>query len=121
MNTSITSLITRLVDRLTRWLHVSPHIHIRARNVSTISDAVDLFDRFLDDAMKYDLEWDDFISWEHENVCIEAVRERLGNSEALLFSKLPTDRARYVAAVLAERNRLAAFVGRSPRGPHSGG
>ncbi|MGI9170345.1 MAG: hypothetical protein ACR2FH_09245 [Caulobacteraceae bacterium] len=72
---------------------------------------MDLFDRFLDGTYRYDLEWDDFISWEHDDQEIEAIRTRLGAFEPLLFSKLPTEKARYQRHVLEERDRLARSLG----------
>jgi hypothetical protein len=65
--------------------------------------------------MKYDLEWDDFISWKHTNPNIEAIRDRIGEFEPLLFSKSLADRMRYCEKVMAERDRAAALCGLPPR------
>jgi hypothetical protein len=35
--------------------------------------------------MRYDLEWDDFISWEADNPQVEQIRNRIGEHEMLLF------------------------------------
>jgi hypothetical protein len=76
---------------------------------------VALIDRFLDDKLSYELEWDDFISWKNSNANIEAIRERIAKTEPLFFSKIRADRERAVGLLVEERNRAAAFVGIDPR------
>lgn len=98
------------------WLHFSSHVHVRKRGVSNLRELVDLFDRFHDNKLRYSLEWDDFISWPHENSYVEQVRDRLGGKEFLLFSKSMADRKMYAEFVLEERNRVAALIGIETRG-----
>jgi hypothetical protein len=97
--------------KIREWLHRSPHFHIRADGVNTIRDVIDLVDRFVDGKVRYPLEWDDFISWPHQDPNIEVFRERLGACEPYLFSKAPADRVKAVAILIAERNRIAALIG----------
>jgi hypothetical protein len=104
-----------MFDFLRRWLPSSPHVHLRQRGPEAFSELVALFDRFLDGPMAYPLEWDDFISWKNQNPNIEAIRERLGQSEAMLFSRDPAQKARYGAAVIEERNKAAALCGLAAR------
>jgi hypothetical protein len=99
-----------------RWLRQSPRIHIRQKSPQTMSEIVALFDRFLfEERMSYPLEWDDFISWKNSNPNIEAIRERLGSFEALLFSRDINDKAEYRRQALSERNRAAALIGIAAR------
>lgn len=111
------NLLVRLLSIARTWVRTSPHVHLRQGGVESVGDAVDLFDRFLDDSMTYDLEWDDFISWKHTNHRIEEARGVVGSVEGLLFSKQVADREKYVRVVLDERNRMAAVIGRPMRGP----
>jgi hypothetical protein len=83
--------------------------------VHSIRDVVDLVDRFLDGRVRYDLEWDDFISWRHDDANIERLRDRLGACEPYLFSKEPGDREKAVAILIDERNRIAELIGLPPR------
>ena len=52
---------------LKRLLVQSSHIHLHQEVATTPGDLIDLMDRFIDGAMRYPLEWDDFISWEQTN------------------------------------------------------
>ena len=97
--------------RLRSWLRNSPRVHIREQGVTSMADLVDLIDRFIDGPMRYDLEWDDFISWTHSNPNIERIRNCIGDREPLLFSKKPADRARYLEFLIVERDRAAALCG----------
>jgi len=54
-----------------------------------MSELVEILDRFLNGSMRYPLEWDDFISWENSNPNIEAIRNRIAETEPLFFSKNP--------------------------------
>ena len=79
-------LILQAINRrLTTWLRRSEHVHIRVQGVNNLGDLVCLIDRFLDDRVQYPLEWDDFVSWKHENVHIEKVRQIIEQNEPLLF------------------------------------
>jgi hypothetical protein len=103
------------VEKMRKWFRMSPHIHVRQHGVDSVGDLVDLIDRFIDDRMNYDLEWDDFISWKHDNHFIENVRQTIGAQEQLLFSKDKADRAEYVKELVHVRNRAAALIGLPPR------
>jgi hypothetical protein len=100
---------------LRRWLRYSSRVHVRQAEVQNLRQLVELFDRFLDGPMAYDLEWDDFISWEHTNPNLEQIRNRIGMSERLLFSRDPADRAIYGAIIVDERNKAAAICNIPPR------
>ncbi len=65
--------------------------------------------------MRYPLEWDDFVSWENSNSSLEAVRLRIGEAEALLFSGDAAKKRRYIEIIIAERNKLAGIVGLAMR------
>lgn len=93
------------------WLRMSERFHVRANELKTLGDVVDLIDRFLDDRVRYPLEWDDFVSWKQENANIERVRQVIEQHEALLFSKMSSDREKYVAILIEERNRVAKSIG----------
>jgi hypothetical protein len=96
---------------LRRTLQQSSHVHLREENVSSPRDVVQLIDRFIDGKVRYPLEWDDFISWEHSSVGIEAVRQRIAALEPLFFSEHADDREEALLRLVAERNQLAAIVG----------
>ena len=96
---------------VSRIFREAPYVHFRERGVHDFADLVGLIDRFIDGQIRYGLEWDDFISWKQENPNVEAIRQRIGSHERLLFSKSPEDRTAYVSVLIEERNRAAAFVG----------
>lgn len=102
-------------NKLFSYLRNSAHVHLRQPPPSQMSDLVALLDRFLDDHLNYDLEWDDFISWKHSNPNIEAIRLRVADTESLFFSNAISDRQHAVALLVEERNRAAALLGISPR------
>jgi hypothetical protein len=100
-----------MLKRWRKWLRQSPHFHIRERRVNDIHDLVALIDRFLDDKLDYVLEWDDFISWTHENENIERIRDRIAETEPLFFSKNAEDNKLGIAMLIDERNRAATLIG----------
>ena len=104
-----------ILRKLAHWLRHSSHVHIRQHGVQSLSDLVGLLDRFLDDELRYALEWDDFISWENSAPGIEAIRERIAQTEPLFFSKDPAQIAKGVEIVVEERNRAASFAGEKLR------
>lgn len=108
-------LFNCLMSRWISFLRNSPHLHLRQGEVDSLLEVVLLFDKFLFGPVDYPLQWDDFISWQHENARVEEIRNRIGEFEHLLFSGDPHDRRRYREIVLAERNRLAAQLGMPPR------
>ncbi|NFV79189.1 hypothetical protein [Magnetospirillum aberrantis] len=109
------AIISQIFTKIRRWLRTSSHIHIREHGVRSLNDVVDLIDRFIDDRVIYDLEWDDFISWPHENICICTIISHISQYEYLLFSEFPADRVAYILHLTEERNRIAASIGMSAR------
>ena len=108
-------VISTMLKILREWLRKSPHFHLRERPAETIPQLIGLFDRFLDGKMNYELEWDDFISWENSNPNIELIRERIAEAEPLFFSKKMSDRKNAFDLLVEERNRAAAIIGLSAR------
>jgi hypothetical protein len=104
-----------MLKKLLSFLRTSRNVHLRQAPPNQISELVALLDRFLDDRLNYELEWDDFISWQHANPNIETIRLRIAESEALFFSDAIADRKRAVEMLIDERNRAAALVGGPPR------
>lgn len=102
-------------ERVRSFFVNSNFIHERGEGVESLEAFVELCDRFLDRSTRYDLEWDDFISWEAENGNVETMRQRLGAVEGLLFSKDPADRKRYRQEVCAARNESAKRLGAPQR------
>src|SRR5262245_48289338 len=100
---------------LRRALQQSSYVHLRENNVSSPRDLVDLIDRFIDDKVRYPLEWDDFVSWEHASAGIESARQRIAALEPLFFSKSEADREEALRRLVSERNQLAATVGMPAR------
>lgn len=90
-------------------------VHLRQKPAENARDLVELIDRFLDGPMRYDLEWDDFISWKNSNAHVEEIRDRIGQYEHLLFSKSRAERALYRKVLIEERNKLARLLGMSVR------
>lgn len=111
------AIIDQIFTKVRRWLRTSPRVHVREHGVNSLTDVVDLIDRFVDGRMNYELEWDDFISWSHENSFIADVIERISQYEPLLFSKARSDRMKYISHLIEERNRVAAIVGLPARMP----
>ena len=101
--------------KLTHWLRHSPHVHVRQDGVQTLSDLVELIDRFLDGELRYALEWDDFISWDHTTFQIEAIRDRIAATEPLFFSKDPAKVAHAIELLLEQRNQAALLAGKPVR------
>lgn len=102
-----------------RWLRQSARIHRREERVHQLDDLVVLVDRFLDGALEYPLEWDDFVSWTHPDTAIEAFRERVAATEPLLFGTTRSERERGISVLLDERNHAAAICGLPQRRPLS--
>jgi hypothetical protein len=104
-----------VLKKLTSWLRNSEHIHVRQPEISTLSELIELLDRFLGNSARYPLEWDDFVSWTNQAPAIEAIRQRIATTETLFFSQDPAERSKGADIVLAERNRAAALVGQPAR------
>jgi hypothetical protein len=102
---------------LSNWLRFSKHVHSRQGQISGLHDFVDLIDRVLDSNPRYELEWDDFISWSHTSPNIESIRERIAENEALFFSSDIRKRQQGIDLLLDERNRAAAIIS-VPVRPH---
>lgn len=86
------------------------HVHIRERRIGSVSDLIDLIDRFVEGKLDYELEWDDFISWKSDNQYIESIRDEIGSHEGLLFSKSRSDRELYCLKIMEIRNKMAALI-----------
>ncbi|MFO1408249.1 MAG: hypothetical protein U1F08_12080 [Steroidobacteraceae bacterium] len=110
-----TAALGGMLALIRKWLQNSPRVHQRQERVHDLRSCVAQIDRFLDDAVAYPLEWDDFISWKHRNPTIEQVRVNIAKTEPLFFSKTPGDHAKAVDIVVGERNRIAAIVGIAAR------
>lgn len=89
---------TVLLSSLKRIFVGSTAVHLSEDPAETTDEFVDLADRFISDQLRYDMEWDDFISWPSVNLHLEVVRQRLGDVERLLFSSIAEDRERYANA-----------------------
>jgi hypothetical protein len=104
----------RLLDALTAKLREfftrSSVIHIRFRSADSVEELIHLIDRFIDGPLRYDLEWDDFISWKNDNPHLEDIRNRIGEFEPLLLSPTKENRIRYSNHLIEERNRLSALL-----------
>lgn len=104
-------MIGRFLESIRNVFVQSHRVHLRQNPAESTRDLVDLIDRFLDGPMRYDLEWDDFISWQNSNAHVEEIRNRIGQFEPLLFSKDKSDRSLYRQKLIEERNRLARLLG----------
>ncbi|HEX3943798.1 MAG TPA: hypothetical protein VHW69_06910 [Rhizomicrobium sp.] len=100
----------RLKERLKKSLISSSRIHLRQEPAANIPELIALLDRFLDGPMRYELEWDDFISWRNDVPAVEQVRLRIAELESLAFSKQVEDRELFRTTLIDERNRLAALL-----------
>jgi len=105
-----------MFDRFKNWLQQSRHVHVRQNVVGGLRDLVNLIDRFIDGKLNYELEWDDFVSWEHEQPEIDSIRSRIANLEPLFFGKNLDDRRLALSRLIAERDRVAKSCGMVPRG-----
>lgn len=108
-------MLKKLIEILRDKLINGSVIHLHQEVAGSPRELIDLMDRFLDDKFVYPLEWDDFISWENDNVSIENIRQQLGVHENLLFSKNKKKIDAYKHIVCIERNKLAGIIGISPR------
>jgi len=88
---------------------------VREQPVQDLKSCVSLLDRFLDGGLRYPLEWDDFVSWTHQDPTIEAARVAVAATEPLFFSGDDAKRAKAVEIVVAERNRIAVMAGMPER------
>ena len=117
MSTSVKARNNRLLSKVRDVFVRSRRVHVRQNPAENVQELVGLIDRSLDGPMRYDLEWDDFISWTNSNAHVEQVRNRIGQYEPLLFSKSKDDRAIYRQKLIEERDRLACLLGLPTREP----
>lgn len=75
-----------------KFFERSTRTHLRGKPVNSAREVIELVDRFIDDKMNYEMEWDDFISWTHSDPQVELIRNDIGKHESLLFSKNSRDR-----------------------------
>jgi hypothetical protein len=54
----------------------SVRVHARQNPAENTQNLISLFDRFLKRQPRYDLEWDDFISWRNDNPHVEQIRKK---------------------------------------------
>jgi hypothetical protein len=101
----------KLLASAKNWFIQSSLVHLRQDPASSTTELVALIDRFLDGNPRYGLEWDDFISWKSDNPHVEAIRDRIGEHEKLLFSLDPSDELIYSNILILERNKLAVMLG----------
>ena len=104
--------MSKFGDFLRSTFKKTNRFHVRSEPIGDSRDIVELFDRFLDGKLNYDMEWDDFISWENENTQAELVRLRLEKFEYLLNQRTMND---YRSRLLKERNHLASNLGMNLR------
>jgi hypothetical protein len=108
--------------RIGTWLKQlfvkSSFVHLHQDPAATPGELIELIDRFVDGHLRYGLEWDDFISWEHHNPAVEKARCAIGAVERLLFTRTKAGHDLYCARVIEERNRIAAVLGRPLRDWH---
>jgi hypothetical protein len=96
--------------RLRAFFVHSSRVHLRQNPARDVEDLVFLLDRFLKREPKYDMEWDDFISWKNESPHVEQIRNRIEQWEPLLFSRNEADKLLYREKIREERDRLAALL-----------
>lgn len=112
---SLSKLLRKCGEKMHELFVSSNRVHLRQEPAIDLKELVGLIDRFLDGPMRYEMEWDDFISWENDNPHIEEVRKRISQFEPLLFSTNAADREIYGEKLTEERNRVAALLGLSLR------
>jgi hypothetical protein len=105
-----------MFKRFRNWFRQSSHLHIREASVHDVRACVELLDRFLDGSLRYPLEWDDFISWEHENLHVEATRKAVAQTEPLFLSGDLAQRSQAIDIVVHQRDGLARLAGVPGRG-----
>ena len=89
----------------------TPRIWIRGGDVASLPDLVDLIDRFLDDKLVVDHEWDDFVSWENANPGIEEIRQRVADLERDFLTSREDVRQSATRRLVLIRNEVAAIIG----------
>jgi hypothetical protein len=103
------------VDWLRNVLKRSSRVHLRS-DIATVADAVRVIDRFIDGTPAYELEWDDFISWENFAAGVERLRNEIAAMEPMFFSTEKDVKLKACKELVAIRNRYAALVGIAERG-----
>lgn len=93
---------------ISTFLRDSSHVHVR-EEINSVSDAIELIDRFIDGSLRYPLEWDDFISWENATQGVGRLREEIGQLEPMFFSSDKNVRMAAHRRLLEIRNRFATF------------
>lgn len=100
-----------MFDKIKNFLRNSSRVHLRQEEVSTLSEALAVIDRFIDGKPRFPLEWDDFISWENSNPGIEKLRERIADLEGEFFSDNTDVRWHAHVKLVGIRNETAALLG----------
>jgi hypothetical protein len=98
-----------------RWLSdcmvKSSVVHIRGRKVTSVKEAIQLMDRFVDNNVEYPLQWDDFISWKNSNPFVEKVRDELADLESYFFSRDPQIKRQGANKIINVRNKYTMQLG----------
>lgn len=108
-------MLAAILKRVSRFFVHSRHVHRRQAGVSSLSEVVNLIDRFIDDGLSYPLEWDDFVSWENASPGIEKIRVEVAALERKFFSADKVARDEALDELVRIRNRVAAILGTSVR------
>jgi len=103
-----------LINWLRNVLKRASRVHLRS-DVATVPDAIRVIDRFLDGTPAYELEWDDFISWENSSAGVERLRTEIAALEPMFFSTESGIKLKACDELVAIRNRYAALVGIAER------
>lgn len=95
---------------LANFFRSSTRIHVH-QSTDSVKDAIGVIDRFLDSKLRYELEWDDFISWENPVAGVEKLRQEIAELEPMFFSREMSDRYAAVERAVQIRNYYAKFNG----------
>jgi hypothetical protein len=98
-------------DKIKKILRNSSRVHLRDTEVSSLSQVLEVIDRFIDGNPRRPLEWDDFVSWDNSNSGVEKVRQRIAALEGEFFSKSADERWEAHVKLVGIRNEIAALTG----------
>ena len=98
-----------------RWLSDcmvrSSVVHIRGQKITSVKEAIQLMDRFVDNNVEYPLQWDDFVSWKNPNPSVEKVRDELADLEPYFFSRDRQMKSQGANKIINVRNKYAMQLG----------
>lgn len=104
-------MVMGFMTKIRKFFTTSSRLHVRGASVASLSEAVNVIDKFLDGKLSFELEWDDFVSWENENPGIEKIRLRIADLERDFFSSQQDVRRSAVTRLVSIRNEVAAIAG----------